>query len=60
MVDYIPVYQNRKFPEPAPEPEADEEAAQDATLDVVLNVFKEKRDAQSITLHISFRLPDKA
>jgi hypothetical protein len=58
MMDYFPIPQNRKFPEPAPEPEPDEEAVQDATVDVVLNVYKEKRDGQSIALHISFRLPE--
>jgi hypothetical protein len=60
MVDYFPVSHNRKFPEPAPEPEPDEESVQDATVDVVLNVYKEKRDAHSIALRISFRLPDNA
>ncbi len=58
MVDHFPLSQNRKFPEPAPDPEADEEAVQDAIVDVVLNVFKERRDAQSIALRISFRLPE--
>jgi hypothetical protein len=58
MVDYFPI-QNRKFPEPAPEPEEIDETAHDATVDVVLNVYKEKRDAHSIALRISFRLPDK-
>jgi hypothetical protein len=28
-------------------------------VDVVLNVYKEKRDAQSIALRISFHLPEK-
>ena len=60
MVDYFPVSQNRKFPEPAPEPEADDAAVQDAAVDVVLNVYKEKRDGYSIALRISFRLPDNA
>jgi hypothetical protein len=60
MVDYFPVSQNRKLPEPAPEPEPDDAAMLHPTVDVVLNVYKEKRDAHSIALRISFRLPDKA
>jgi hypothetical protein len=59
MVDYLPLRSNnRKFQEPAPEPEEIDEATQDAIVDVVLNVYREKRDAHSIALRISFRLPD--
>jgi hypothetical protein len=60
MIDYFPVSRNRKFPEPEPEPEEEEAQVQDATVDVVLNVYKERKDAHSIALRISFRLPDKA
>jgi hypothetical protein len=58
LVDYFPVSQNRKFPEPAPEPEADDATVLHPMVDVVLNVYKEKRDAQSIALRVSFHLPD--
>jgi hypothetical protein len=59
MVDHYPLTSNNhKLPDP--DPEVEEETAQDATVDVVLNVYKEKRDAHSIALRISFRLPDKA
>jgi hypothetical protein len=60
MVDYFPVSQNRKFPDPAPEPEADDAATKDATMDVVVNVYKEHRDGYSIAVRLSFRLPEKA
>jgi hypothetical protein len=60
MVDYFPVSPNRKFPKPAPDPEEIDEVTQDAIVDVVLNIYEEKRDAKSITLRISFRLPDNA
>jgi hypothetical protein len=60
MVDYQSIRSyNSKFPEAAPEPEEGDAAAHDATVDVVLNVYKEKRDGQSIAVRISFRLPDK-
>jgi hypothetical protein len=59
MVDY-PIRNNKwKLPDPAPEPEEVDEAAQDATVDVVLNVFRERNNAQSVALRISFRLPEK-
>jgi hypothetical protein len=59
MVDYFPTRSNHSHP-PEPEPEAVDAAAQDATLDVVINYYKERRDAQSIAVRISFRLPEKA
>lgn len=60
MVDSRPIRSyNSKFPKP--EPELDEEAVQDAMVDVVLNVYRERKDAHSIALRLSFRLPpDKA
>jgi hypothetical protein len=38
MLDYFPVSQSRKVPDPDPEPEADDAAVKDATMDVVFNV----------------------
>ncbi len=45
---------NRELPDP------DEEAMPHPTVDVVLNVYREKNNAHSIALRISFRLPDNA
>ncbi len=58
MVDYFPVSQKRKFPEPAREQEDLDEPVQDATVDVALNIYREKHNAQTIALRITFRLPD--
>jgi hypothetical protein len=58
MVDYYPI-RSHKHKLPAPEQEADDEAVQDATVDVVVNLYKERRDAHSSALRISFRLPEK-
>jgi hypothetical protein len=59
MVDYHPI-RSKQWKLPEPEPDADEEAAQDATVDVVVNIYKEKNNAHSFALRISFRLPDNA
>lgn len=58
MVDYLPLSQNRKFPEKAPAPEEIDEPVQDATVDVALNIYREKNNAQTFALRITFRLPD--
>jgi hypothetical protein len=56
MVDYVPVSQNRKFPEPDPEPEV-EQALSEPVVDVVYNVFQEKGGAKSFAVKVSIRLP---
>jgi hypothetical protein len=60
MVDYHPIRSNNwKLPDRKPEAEEDQEELH-PTVDVVLNVYREKNNAQSIALRISFRLPEKA
>jgi hypothetical protein len=59
MVDYIKLPTNWREPEPEQEGEEDQELLA-PVVDVVYNVYKEKGNAQSIALKISFRFPLKS